>query len=109
MTMALVHRPSILIIDDDTSIARTFIAILRRAGYPTEWIERGSDALARVAQEPLIDVAIIDMHLPDTDGLSLLKKLKATHPEMGLLMITGDADVEKAVAALNEGAFAYFL
>ena len=101
---------NILIIDDDQSIGKTLSAILRKAGYRVHWVGNGSEALAYVkngsAKSPL-NVALIDIRLPDMNGVDVLREIKRINSDFGAIMMTGNADLETAVRSLNEGAFAY--
>jgi DNA-binding NtrC family response regulator len=66
----------------------------------------GQEALAHAAQSRL-DVALLDLHLPDTDGVALLDRLKQEQPELEALMLTGHSSIETAVEAMRHGAYDY--
>ena len=100
--------PSILIVEDDPA-ARTMMArILARLGYETEEAGSGSEALQR-ARQRFFNVALLDIRLPDMRGLDLLNPLKAMHPDTALIIVTGNASTQTAMAALNSGAAGYIL
>ncbi len=99
-------KESILIVDDDESISVTLSLILNKKGYETGTAKTGQEALKRV-QERFFNVALLDIKLPDMEGVKLLAPLKRMHPDMVLLMVTAYASLETAVQALNEGASAY--
>ena len=86
-------------------------AILRKAGYRAQWVTTGADA-AKAALDfqtggrPL-HAALIDIRLPDTSGLDVLRDVKGMHPEVGAVIMTGYADTMTAIHAINDGAFAY--
>src|SRR5688500_8595744 len=100
----------LFIVDDDAALGKTLTAILTKVGYQAEWVPSGKEMLKRLetATDPL-QIALVDLRLPDMDGLELLKTIRKRRPDMPVLMITGNAGIETAVAALNFGAFAYIL
>jgi PAS domain S-box-containing protein len=99
-------QESILIVDDDESTRRTLALIFKKKGYTPETVGTGGEALRR-AQERFFNLALLDVRLPDMEGVALLAPLKALHPDMALIMVTGHASLQSAVAALNEGAAGY--
>ena len=96
----------ILIVDDDGGMSRTLCLIFEKQGYETETAGTGQDAVER-ARDTVFDVALVDVNLPDMEGMELLAPLKAMHTDIEVLMITGHASLESAVRALNAGASAY--
>lgn len=102
----------ILIIDDDQGMAKTLSAILTKAGYNASWVATGNHAIEFFKKEDhsnLLHIALLDIRLPDLNGIQVLKELKKINPNVGAIMMTGNADLETAVAALHEGAFAYIV
>ncbi len=98
------HR--ILIVDDDRDTQRTLQNIFRRKGFLTDSAGTGKVALHK-ARQRRFHVALVDIKLPDLNGVELLEKLKAKHPDMMVIMATAYASVETAVNALNKGASAF--
>jgi len=99
-------KESILIVDDDESTCKSLSLILNKKGYKTETAVTGRGALEK-AQQRFFNLALLDIKLPDADGAELLMPLKRMHPEMIVLMITGQASLESAVRTSLEGALAY--
>jgi signal transduction histidine kinase len=99
-------KKSILIVDDDEGICKILTLILERNGYETETSGTGRGAIEK-ARGRFFNVAILDIKLPDMEGVELLAPLKEMHPDMEMIMATGYASLETAVCALNEGASAY--
>ena len=97
---------SILIVDDDESTCRSLSLILEKKGYETETADTGREAMDKVRRR-FFNVALVDIKLPDMEGIDLMAPLKELHPDMAMVMITGHASLENAVRALNEGASAY--
>ena len=99
-------KESILIVDDDEGICKTLSLILSKKGYETETAGTGREGIEK-AQERFFNLALIDIKLPDMEGVELLRPLKEMHPDMAVIMITGYASVETAIQALKDGAWAY--
>ncbi len=94
---------SLLGVDDDTTIRETLAEFFAAVGYAVRVAGTASEGRrAAVAHAP--DVALVDLRLPDTDGLTLLQALRADDPEIGIIFLTGHADVATAVRAMQLGA-----
>ena len=100
------EKESILIVDDDKSTCRSLALILDKKGYETGTAGTGREALEK-AKGRFFNVALLDIELPDVEGVELLAPLKKMHPDMIVLMITGHASLESAVRTSLEGALAY--
>lgn len=100
------RKPSILIIDDDESASRTLSLIFRERGYKTETAETGREAIEK-AQRRFFNLALLDVKLPDRQGIDLIAPLKKIHPDMVVLVVTAYASLDTTVQALNKGASAY--
>ena len=101
-------KKTILVIDDDKSILRTFTRILQKDGYEVAVAETGKEALEK-AEMGCYDLALVDVRLPDMDGIDLLNKMQKTMRETVKIMITGFPSLENGVKALDEGADAYLV
>jgi DNA-binding NtrC family response regulator len=69
----------------------------------------GSEALAKLAQEPHIDVVILDVKMPGMDGIETLRAIKGKHPLVEVVMLTGHATVESAIEGMKMGALDYLM
>jgi signal transduction histidine kinase len=98
----------VLIVDDDDALAENMAEIVQSLDARTMIAPDRRTALALAAEHDF-DVALIDVRLPDGDGLSLLDPLRAHCPFLQPVMVTGDAAVEGAIAAVRVAAFAYVL
>ena len=98
----------ILVVDDELSIRESLSGWLKRGGYQVDTAADGLAALAR-SQENYYDIMLIDVKMPEMDGLSLLKKLKETESETAILMMTAYGDTHDAVEAIKLGAYDYLL
>jgi len=105
---AVDERARVLIVDDDKSTRESLALVLAKKGYGTDGAATAREAVEK-AREQAFDVAVVDVKLPDKEGLELLKPLKEMHPDMAVIIATGHATMETAVRALNEGASAYVL
>ncbi len=93
----------ILIVDDERNIRRTFAMVLRSEGFEPLEVESGEAALEAVAQEP-VDLVVLDVRLPGIDGLEVLRRLRASHADLPVVMISGHSTIATAVDATREGA-----
>jgi DNA-binding response OmpR family regulator len=101
-------KKTVLVIDDDKSILRTFTRILQKSGYEVDVAETGKEALEKTGKRSY-DVALVDIRLPDMDGTDLLNKMPKTMRKAVKIMITGFPSLENGVKALDEGADAYLV
>jgi signal transduction histidine kinase len=100
------EKARILVIDDDESIRESLKLILRGKSHRVETAGTGGEALEKAWNKD-INVALVDLKLPDMEGINLIAPLKEMHPDLAVIMITGFASVETAIQALNKGASAY--
>ncbi len=98
--------PRILIVDDDPHIARSLSAMLKRQGYATTTAATGTEAVEKASEAP-VQCVLLDVRLPDTEGVDLIAPLKNLHPRVAVIMITAYASVSSAIGALNRGASGY--
>ena len=101
-------KPRILIIDDDPSLRKTLSDILRLKGFDIFAVTNGAEGLDCLT-EHTINVALIDLGLPDMPGIKVLNRVKADFPLTEAIILTGNATLDSAIAATNQGAFSYLL
>jgi DNA-binding NtrC family response regulator len=95
--------PNVLVIDDELLIRKSLTKVLRAKGYRVETAATGAagvEAVERLRPQ----VAILDMRLPDTDGLTVLRRVKETAADTQVIVITAFGDVDSAVEAMKLGA-----
>ncbi|KGO34424.1 MAG: sigma-54 dependent transcriptional regulator [Desulfoprunum sp.] len=97
---------SILIVDDEPNYLIVMSELLRDEGFEVFTASNGREGL-QVVKDVDLDLVITDMQMPEMDGMQLLNHVKALNRELPVLMITAYAQVEKAVAAMQAGAFSY--
>lgn len=94
------------IVDDDQSIRWVLEKALDRAGLSARCFSGGADMLDALEEE-LPSVLVTDIRMPGIDGLSLLKQIKETHPELPVIVMTAFTDLSSTVEAFQKGAFDY--
>jgi putative nucleotidyltransferase with HDIG domain len=92
-----------LIVDDDVTISALFSESLSSAEFDVYSAASGQETLDLI-ERAVFDIVLLDVFLPDCDGFELLRKIKAVHPELAVIMITGQGDAEMARKALVAGA-----
>jgi len=98
----------ILIVDDDEAICKSITTVLEEKGYLADTAENGRAAI-RKSDKEVYNLALIDIRLPDMDGVQLLTALKETTPKMVKIIITGYPSLQNAVEAVNKGADGYIV
>ena len=98
----------ILIVDDDENIRRVQRTILEDEGFIVETADTATAGIA-MSESSFFNLALIDVRLPDMEGIELLSKLKVTTPKMRKIIVTGFPTLQNAVASVNKGADAYIL
>ena len=97
----------ILILEDEENI-RSFVVInLQRAGYLTVEAATGQEALDKLREHPDVDVAVLDIMLPDIDGFEVCRRIRATSKRIGIIMLTARTQEMDKVTGLMNGADDY--
>ncbi|MDQ8161575.1 MAG: sigma-54 dependent transcriptional regulator [Gemmatimonadota bacterium] len=94
---------SVLVIDDDESVRSTLVEFFETFGYTARGAATATEG-RRLAAEHAPDVVLLDLRLPDADGIRALEALRADDPELAVIVLTGFADVRTAVQAMQHGA-----
>jgi len=95
-----VGPPVVYVVDDDPGMRQTVIDILALAGIAAEGFGSGRAAEARCADDRP-DLAVVDQRLPDTTGIALSASLKSADPDLGVILLTGYASTDSAIAAVG--------
>ena len=101
-----VARPAVLIVDDDADARVALATILADEGFQPVSVADGETAVDRVASEPPA-VVLLDRIMPGLDGIETLRRLKATAPDVPVIIVTGYGDTSSAVEAMKLGAYDY--
>lgn len=96
----------ILVVDDEEIVVRSCLRILSSDAYQVDSAQSGIEALRKV-EDGNFDVLILDIMMPHMDGLEVLQRVKETHPDIDVIMVTGLSQIETAVRSMKLGAFDY--
>ena len=97
----------ILVLEDESSIRSFLVINLRRSGYEPIEAETGEEAFRQLKQNPDINLALLDIMLPDTDGFEVCRKIRASGSKMGIIMLTARSQEMDKVTGLMTGADDY--
>ncbi len=98
----------VLIVDDEKDFVEIFALRLQEAGEKIFTAYSGKECLEKLASEN-IDVVVLDINMPEMDGIETLKKIKSEYPLVEIIMLTGHATAETAVIGMKLGAFDYLM
>src|SRR3954454_8325199 len=96
----------VLVVDDDETIATVVAGYLERDGHTAAYVGDGSAALAAVESNPP-DLIVLDIMLPEIDGLKVSGRVRASHPVLPIIMLTALGEAEDRIAGLEVGADDY--
>jgi DNA-binding response OmpR family regulator len=99
---------SILLIDDEKQFVVTMAKRLRKRGFLVTEAGGGLEGL-RILENAPVDVVVLDVGMPDMDGIQVLREIKMRFPQVQVLMLTGHADMEVAISGMAMGAFDYLM
>ena len=94
----------VLVVDDEQSLRKVLAATLQREGYEVQVAADGEEALAALERDGA-DVVVTDLVMPKMDGLSLLRKVVVSHPDVPVIVVTAHGKIDSAVEAMKAGAF----
>src|SRR3982751_2018966 len=94
----------VLVVDDEQSLRKVLAATLQREGYEVSVCVNGEEALAALDRDGA-DVVVTDLVMPKMDGLTLLRKVVARHPDVPVIVVTAHGRIDSAVEAMKAGAF----
>lgn len=97
------RRFALLLVDDEPAVLAALKRVFRKAPYVLHTAENGQAALEILRRTP-IDAALVDLMMPEMDGMTLLAQMRAKWPSVRVVILTGHGGVEEAVAAIKMGA-----
>ncbi len=100
-------RKRILLVDDDTMIHQLLRVVLEPQGHEIDSAYDGIDGWRRVETTPY-DLVVTDVRMPGLDGLELLRRIRQGHPEVKVMVMTGDSTPGRVLTAIQEQAYTYF-
>jgi DNA-binding response OmpR family regulator len=98
--------PTVLLVEDDPKIVSFLAKGFRREGFRLDCVSTGAEALARL-EDGGIDVQLLDLGLPDRDGLEVLRKMRDRGMDVPVIVVTGRTDPRDRTIALSLGVRAY--
>ncbi|MFI0471872.1 sigma-54-dependent transcriptional regulator [Halomonas sp. HMF6819] len=106
----MTEKPRVLIVEDTISLALTYAGQLEKVGCTTTLAERGEEARERFAASPSgFDVILLDLNLPDGDGLALLESAPEFLAQSSVVVITADGSINRAIQAMRAGAYDFMV
>ncbi|NDL64617.1 response regulator transcription factor [Acerihabitans arboris] len=102
-------KPSILVVDDDPAICELLNDMLSEHVFTVHVCHQGRSALARLEQSPDISLVLLDLMLPDTNGLLVLQQIQRLQPHLPVVMLTGMGSESDIVVGLEMGADDYIV
>src|SRR4030066_2547163 len=96
-------KPRVLIVEDDSLVADSIGRVLIRQGYDASSVSQGSEA-KKILEESAVHLVILDIRLPDMNGLDLLRAIREVEPDIPVIVMTAYTDVKVAVDAMKAGA-----
>ena len=95
------------VVDDDSAIRELLTFIVSEAGYEVDGFSSGAEVLAHSGRPP--SAVLLDMMMPEVDGVEVLKEIQRRHPKLPVIMVTADNDVQRAVEVTKLGAYDYLV
>ena len=103
----MADKELVWVVDDDPAIRELLSFIVTEAGYAVDAFSSGAEVLANSGRPP--DAILLDLMMPEVDGVEVLKEIVRRHPKLPVLMITADDDVHRAVEVTKLGAYDYLV
>lgn len=108
MTQSDTRNLKVLIADDEIEFASTIVTRLQLRNFVASMANSGKAALAAIEQEQP-DVLLLDLKMPDLDGLEVLSSLKDTYPDLAVIILTGHGSFEAGRQGMELGAYDYIM
>ncbi len=99
---------AVLLVDDESDYREALMRRLKKRKVNVAGVDSGSDAL-RFLQATPVDVVVLDVRMPEMNGIQVLRQIKRFHPLVEVIMLTGHANLEVAVDGMRLGAFDYLI
>lgn len=104
--MSKSDTPNLLIVEDDELLLQTLLRRFQKQGINARGAGTAAEGLA-LADQDRFDIALLDLHLPDSSGIDLIGQLKERHPDLEAIMLTAHGSMETAIQAMKRGAYDY--
>lgn len=99
---------SVLLVDDEEAFIGTLAKRLRLRRMQVSTALSGQEALQQLQESP-VDIVVVDVKMPDMDGIEVTRKVKQSHPLIEVILLTGHANLEASAEGMEIGAFDYLL
>ena len=100
--------PELLIVDDDEALRRWEERVVRDQGYSCDGAGDAPSVRLRLEQSSY-DLALLDVNIPGESGMELLTHIRSSHPDVAVMMVTGEDSTELALTAIEQGAYGYLI
>jgi DNA-binding NtrC family response regulator len=100
------YRPRLIVVDDELPVLQVIDRLAVSAGFDVVMCPTGNEAMRALASRPA-DLAMVDLRMPDVNGLDLLRQIKQAVPSCEVILMTGYGGIESAVEAIKSGAREY--
>jgi DNA-binding NtrC family response regulator len=101
------QRSRILIVDDESSIRMALFRALERRGHQILTASSLTEAETLAGADQLLDLLLVDVRLPDGNGMEFMERVQAAHPDCQAVVLTGYGSIQNAIEATKRGAFHY--
>ncbi len=101
-------KPKVMVVDDEEAFRTTLAKMLTAQGLEVTAVGSGREALTELENKPL-DVIILDLRMPEMDGMETLDEVKKGHPDVEVVVLTGHASVDAAMEIIRRGGYYYLL
>ena len=102
----MANKIRVLIVDDEVRFLKTLGQRLELRGLEVTGISNGQDAI-ETARQQTFDLALLDLKMPGMSGEQVLEVLRAEHPHMEVIILTGHGSIDSAIACTRQGAYSY--
>ena len=99
---------NILFIDDEKNFLEVFKAYFVKDNFKVRVASTAKDGLKILQQNEDIELVVTDFQMPDMDGMEIYHKIRETHPDLPVILLTAYGSIDQAVEALKSGIFYYF-
>ena len=102
-------KTSVLLVDDEVPFVAALARRLSKRGIDIVTAFSAQEALAELERNPDIEIVVLDIKMPDMDGLKALDEIKRGYPSIEVIMLTGHSTVDSAIKGMRSGAFDYLV
>ena len=99
----------VLVVDDEEEFRELTVKRLKKRGLDAEAAPSGEEALETLAKDKTVDVVLLDVKMPGIDGIETLRQIRAQHPLIEVILLTGHASVDSGIEGMKLGAFDYLM